>query len=90
MACWGSARTVACCGRAQKMACWESASDWAKIGFISIVLAFGLQSAAILTNYWMLYNTVKDMVDLRVGLFWLTNCSTSCSTYSSSSFSSCK
>lgn len=62
------------------MACCGDASGWAKIGFICIILAFGLQSAALLTNYWMVYKTAKNLFDVRVGLFWYTNCSSGCGT----------
>ncbi|XP_071170407.1 uncharacterized protein [Mytilus edulis] len=62
------------------MACCGDASGWAKVGFICIFLAFGLQSAAFLTNYWMVYNTAKDLFDIRVGLLWYTNCTSACAT----------
>jgi hypothetical protein len=51
------------------MACCGDASGWAKIGFICILLAFGLQSVALLSNYWMVYKTAKNLFDVRVGLF---------------------
>lgn len=73
------------------MACCGDASGWAKIGFICIILAFGLQSAALLTNYWMVYKTAKNLFDVRVGLFWYTNCSSGCGTsVTPSSFQSCE
>ena len=73
------------------MACCGDASGWAKIGFICILLAFGLQSVALLSNYWMVYKTAKNLFDVRVGLFWYTNCSSGCGTsITPSSFQSCE
>lgn len=55
--------------------CCGEASGWAKVGFLLLMCATGLQFAGYLTNNWMTYNTVRDTYDLRVGLWWFTNCS---------------
>lgn len=75
------------------MGCCGDASGWAKIGVLLLLCATGLQLAGYLTNNWMTYNTVKDTYDLRVGLWWFTNCSggASCHTENTpSQYLSCK
>ena len=55
--------------------CCGDASGWAKVGFLLLLCATGLQVGGFLTNNWMTYNTVQDTYDLRVGLWWFSNCS---------------
>ncbi|CAC5414390.1 unnamed protein product [Mytilus coruscus] len=64
------------------MGCCSRASGWSKIGLLCVVCAFGLQTAGYVTNNWMVYNTVLDLNDLRVGLWWFTNCSADISCFS--------
>lgn len=75
------------------MGCCSRASGWSKIGLLCAVCAFGLQAAGYVTNNWMVYNTVLDLNDLRVGLWWFTNCSAEISCFSvltPDSYKSCK
>ena len=59
------------------MGCCGEASGWAKVGLLLILAAAALQLTGYLTNNWMVYNTIKDTHDVRVGLWWMQNCSSS-------------
>ena len=73
--------------------CCGDASGWAKVGFLLLLCATGLQVGGFLTNNWMTYNTVQDTYDLRVGLWWFSNCSGGAACHSESTpsqYLSCK
>ncbi|XP_021376370.1 uncharacterized protein LOC110465108 [Mizuhopecten yessoensis] len=54
------------------------ASTWSKIGLLVVTLALALYIAGYATGSWMVERTIREKVDVSVGLWKMTNCSDTC------------
>ncbi|XP_033737907.1 uncharacterized protein LOC117325631 [Pecten maximus] len=54
------------------------ASSWSKIGLLVVTLALALYIAGYATVSWMVERTIREKVDITVGLWKMTNCSSTC------------
>ncbi|XP_060073660.1 uncharacterized protein LOC132553433 [Ylistrum balloti] len=54
------------------------ASSWSKLGLLVVTLALALYITGYATGSWMVERTIRENVDVNVGLWKMTNCSVSC------------
>ena len=52
-----------------------TASTWAKLALVLIVVAAALHVAGFATNYWMLTETIQENLAFATGLWKAINCS---------------
>ncbi|XP_069123244.1 uncharacterized protein [Argopecten irradians] len=60
------------------MTVFGDASTWSKIGLLVITLAVALYITGYATVSWMVERTIREKIDVTVGLWKMTNCTSTC------------